>query len=277
MDESELETRLGVPVTTFDATPDTSGSLRRQIPDASHGSLAVANELTAARGRTGNAWAAPPGGVWSSTLLYPELSPAQVGRLTIAGGVATCETARSFGLDARLKWPNDVIVDRDGDRNKLAGVLTEAIVDAVPVVGKPVGDVFDEPGELEAVVMGIGVNADLDPDALDTDRAVTTIRAERGEPVSRQSVAARLHERLLARVELAETDGGFADVLDSWREHAVTLGERVRAETGAGEADTETIRGRAVDVSETGALLIETDDGTRELTDGECESVRRVS
>ncbi|WP_197739276.1 hypothetical protein [Halosegnis rubeus] len=101
MDASELESRLGVPVTTFDSTPDTSGYLRRQIPNASHGSFAVTNELTAARGCTGNAWAVPPGGVWSSTLLYPDLDPVQVGRLTVAGGVAACEMARSLGVDAR--------------------------------------------------------------------------------------------------------------------------------------------------------------------------------
>lgn len=270
MDASELEARLGVSVTTFDATPDTSGYLRRQIPDAPHGSFAVANELTAARGRTGSTWAAPPGGVWSSTLLYPDLDPAQVGRLTVAGGVAACEMARSFDVDARLKWPNDVVVDRDGDRYKLAGVLTEAIVDAVPVVGKPVGDVFDNPEELEAVVMGIGVNADLDPSDLDTDRAVTTLRRELGELVDRQTVAARLHERLLACADGVETDDGFADVLDRWREHAVTLGERVRVETGE-----ETIRGTATGVSATGALLVETECGRREVTDGECESLRR--
>ena len=270
MDASELESRLGVPVTTFDSTPDTSGYLRRQIPDASHGSFAVANELTAARGRTGNAWAVPPGGVWSSTLLYPDLDPAQVGRLTVAGGVAACEMARSLGVDARLKWPNDVVVARGGDRYKLAGVLTEAIVDAVPVVGKPVGDAFDDPDELEAVVMSIGVNADLDASDLDTDRAVTTLRSERGEPVERQRVAARLHERLLESADSVETDDGFADVLDRWREHAITLGERVRVETG-----DETVRGTATEVTETGALLVETETGRREVTDGECESLRR--
>lgn len=272
MDESELDSRLGVPVTVFDVTPDTSGYLRRQIPDAPHGSFAVANELTAARGRTGNAWAAPPGGVWSSTLLYPDLDPEAVGRLTIAGGVAAAETARSFGVDARVKWPNDVVVSDGETRRKLAGVLTEAVVDAVPIVGKPVGDAFDDPGELEAVVMGVGVNADLEPAALETDRPVTTLRAETGSGVDREEVAARLHERLLDRADEVETAAGFGAVLDEWRELAVTVGEPVRV-----AVDGQVIEGTATDVTATGALVVRTDEGREIVREGECERLRRPS
>jgi BirA family biotin operon repressor/biotin-[acetyl-CoA-carboxylase] ligase len=270
MDESALESRLGVPVTSFDVTPDTSGYLRREIPDAPHGRFAVANELTAARGRSGEAWAAPPGGVWSSTLLYPDLDPSQVGRLTIAGGVAAAEAARSFGVDARLTWPNDVVVPDTDERRKLAGVLTEAVVDAVPVVGKPVADALDDPDELEAVVMGIGVNADLDPDALETDRAVTTLRAETGGEVDREAVAARLHERLLERAGDVETADGFAALLDDWRELAVTVGEPVRVSVG-----TRVIEGTAEDVTDAGALVVRTENGREIVREGDCDRLRR--
>lgn len=292
MDESALAERLDVPVTVFDATPDTSAHLRRRAREgAPHGTFAVANELTAARGRTGDAWSAPPGGVWSSTLLYPDLDPAHAGRLTVAGGLATAEMARSFGIDAGLEWPNDVVVraqrdaaaDRErpdgepdvpdkGARPKLAGVLTEAVVDAVPIAGKPVDEAIDDPGELDCVVLGIGVNADLSPDAIGTDRPVTTMRAERGSPVDRAEVAARLHERVLDRAAQVETDGGFTAALDDWREVAVTLGERVRVER---RGDLEPIEGTAADVDERGALVVATDEGTDTVSEGECRSLRR--
>lgn len=279
MNESDLSARLGVPVTVFDSTPDTSGYLRRQVPDAPHGAFAVANELTAARGRSGDAWAAPPGGVWSSTLLYPGFGPDHVGRLTFAGGLAACEACRSFGVDAWLKWPNDVAVDApasardDADpdaRSKLAGVLTEAVVDAVPVVGKPVDEALDAPGDLEAVVVGVGINADLDPADLKIDRPVTTLRAEMGT-VDRSEVAARLHERLLARSEQVETTDGFAAVLDEWRDHAVTLGEHVAVETAAGR-----FVGTATDVTTTGALRVGDDEKERVVTPADCERLRRL-
>lgn len=278
MNESELSARLGVPVTVFDATPDTSGYLRRRVPDAPHGAFAVADELTAARGRSGDAWAAPSGGLWSSTLLYPEFGPEHVGRLTFAGGLAACEACRSVGVDARLKWPNDVVVegaasardDADPDaRYKLAGVLTEAVVDAVPVVGKPVDEALDDPGDLEAVVVGVGINADLDPADLAVERPVTTLRAEVGS-VDRTAVAARLHERLLARSEEVGSTEGFDAVLDGWREHAVTLGERVVVETTAGKFE-----GTATDVTRSGALRVETSEEERVVTPADCERVRR--
>jgi BirA family biotin operon repressor/biotin-[acetyl-CoA-carboxylase] ligase len=276
VNESDLADRLGVPVTVFASTPDTSAHLRRQVPDAPHGTFAVAEELTAARGRSGDAWAAPPGGVWSSTLLYPGFGPEHVGRLTVASGLATCEACRSFGVDARLKWPNDVVVDgaasarSDRVRSKLAGVLVEAVVDAVPVVGKPVDEALDEPGDLEAAVVGVGINADLDPVDLNVDRPVTTLRAEVGS-VDREEAAARLHERLLARSEEVETAEGFATVLDEWREHAATLGERVVVETGDGR-----FVGTATDVTPTGALVVETDAGEeRVVTPADCERLRR--
>lgn len=279
MDETDLEARLDVPVTLFESTPDTSAHLRRRVPDAPHGAFAVADELTAAHGRSGDAWTAPSGGVWSSTLLYPDFGPAHVGRLTFAGGLAACEACRSFGVDTRLKWPNDVVVDGETARRpgadpdtryKLAGVLTEAVVDAVPVVGKPVDEALDDPGDLEAAVVGVGVNADLDPGDLGVDRPVTTLRAEVG-PVDRGEVAARLHERLLARSEQVETEAGFAALLETWREHAVTLGERV-----AVEQDGERFEGTATDVTGTGALLVETDAGEeRTVTPTDCERLRR--
>jgi BirA family biotin operon repressor/biotin-[acetyl-CoA-carboxylase] ligase len=268
MDEATLADRLGAPVTVFESTPDTSAHLRKRArTGAPHGTFAVANELTAARGRSGSAWAAPPGGVWSSTLLYPAFGPEHVGRLTFAGGVATAELARSFGVDARLKWPNDVLV---GGR-KLAGVLTEAVVDAVPVAGKPVDEAIDDPDDLECAILGIGVNADLDPEALDTDRAVTTLRAETGGPVDRTEIAARLHERVLDRAAQVETEAGFATLLDDWCELSRTLGAHVRVTVGGGEE----IVGTAGDVDETGALLVETEEGERRVTEGDCEKMRR--
>ncbi|MFC7166277.1 hypothetical protein [Halospeciosus flavus] len=120
--------------------------------------------------------------------------------------------------------------------------------------------------------MGIGVNADLAPADLETDRAVATLRDERGEPVDPVEVAAILHGKLLHWAEVVETADGFAEALDAWRERSVTLGERVRVQIRGGEE----VVGRAARVTETGALVVETDEGTGtvEVTEGECERLR---
>lgn len=265
MDADALREAIDAPVRVYDSTPNTTDWVRRQGHEgAPAGTFAVANELTAARGRTGNDWSAPSGGVWSSTLLRPSFGPEHVGRLTFAGGLAVADAVRDLGVDARLKWPNDVVVGR----KKLAGVLTEAVVDAVPIAGKPVDEVVDG-GDFEFATLGIGLNANVDPDDLAADRPATSLRAEVGE-VNRDALAADVHDRLLARAEQCETAEGFARLLDDWRGLSDTLGREVRVET----RDGEVFEGEAVDVDARGALVVETASGEKRVTEGECERLR---
>jgi BirA family biotin operon repressor/biotin-[acetyl-CoA-carboxylase] ligase len=272
VDPERLAALVDAPVETLGTVGSTSDHLRRLADEgAPSGTLAVAEELTAGRGRTGNRWSAPRGGAWTSTLVRPDFGADHVGRLTFAGGVAAVETVRSFGVDARLKWPNDVLVDG----RKVAGVLTEVVVDGVPVAGKPVDEVF--PGgatDVEYVMLGVGVNADLDPDALDTDRAVTTLRAETGGPVDTTAVVARLHERLTDRVAAVESAAGFETLLDDWRRLDDTLGSRVRVERRRADA----VVGDAVGLTDRGALLVAPDDGGEPVTvtEGDCRRLRRT-
>lgn len=265
MDEAALRATIDAPVRVYDSIPNTTDWVRKQgHDDAPAGTFAVANELTAARGRTGNAWSAPPGGVWCSTLLRPPFGPEHVGRLTFAGGLAVVEAVRDRGLAARMKWPNDVLVGR----KKLAGVLTEAVIDAVPIAGKPVDEVVDG-GDLEFVVLGIGLNANVNPADLEADRPATSVRAEIGD-VDRLGLAADIHEQLLARADQCETAEGFTDLLEDWRGLADTLGREVRVEPRTGDR----VEGTAIDVDAHGALVVETSDGETRVTEGECERVR---
>ena len=274
VDADRLRALVDAPVVHRESVPSTNDLARAEGRDgAAHGTFVVADEQSAGRGRTGNAWASPPGGVWSSTLVNPDFDASHVGRLTFAGGLAAAETVEAFGVDAALKWPNDVVVGDDA--RKLCGVLTEAVVDEVPVAGKPVDEVL--PGtdpadaELSFAVLGVGVNAALDPSDLDVDRDVTTLREE-VEGVDATEVAAELHERLLAWVERVGTDDGFAAALDAWRERSATLGERVRVET----RDGETVVGDATGVTSRGALVVEADGSRVEVTEGECSRLRRA-
>lgn len=287
VDPDELRERVDAPLVHRETCPSTNDIARAEGRDgAAHGTFVVADEQTAGRGRTGNVWASPPGGVWSSTLVRPEFAASHVGRLTFAGGLAAAETAEAFGVtDARLKWPNDVVVDRDdGTRAKLCGILTEAVVDEVPVAGKPVDDVL--PGtdpaaaDLSFAVLGVGVNAALDPGDLDVgDRTVTTLRRETEDDgdIDTTAVAATLHDRLVAWTETVATDDGFADAVDAFRDRSATLGERVRVTRRNQPDDEAPLVGEAVDVDERGALVVETADGRRvDVTEGECRQLRRT-
>jgi len=87
----------------------------------------LADEQTGGRGRLEREWTAPSGGVWLSIVCRPDIAPARAPLYTLAVSVATATVARGGGVDARIKWPNDVVVPVDdaGEYRKLSGILTE--------------------------------------------------------------------------------------------------------------------------------------------------------
>jgi BirA family biotin operon repressor/biotin-[acetyl-CoA-carboxylase] ligase len=166
--------------------------------------------------------------------------------------------------------------ESSAQRRKLCGVLTEAVVDEVPVAGKPVDDVLPgtdpENADLSFAVLGIGVNASLDPSNLDVeDREVTTLREEAGD-VDPTDVAATLHERLIDWVSTVETDDGFATAVDAFRERSATLGDRVEVT----RRNDEPVVGDAISVDERGALVVDTGERRVTVTEGECRRLRRT-
>lgn len=206
---------------------------RAGVPE---GVVFIADRQTAGRGRLGRPWQAPPGGsLLLSVLLRPAAGVYPV--LSMAGALATCraieETSR---LRASLKWPNDVLV-RD---KKVAGVLVE-------------GEVAGSAADFAA--LGIGINVNLDPASLKgVTYPVTSLSAELGRSLSRVQVAQSLL-RHLERLYLGASSG--ESPYGEWRARLVTLGKRVRVDTGRG-----TDEGIAEDVDQTGALLLRRGDGS---------------
>lgn len=206
--------------------------------------VVLADRQIGGRGRLDREWISPSGGIWLSLLLRPEIPPASAPLYTLVAAVATARAARSAGVDATIKWPNDV---RIGDR-KLAGILTE---------------MEGEADRVSWLVVGIGLNANVDPTELPGDQPATSLRSEVGE-VDRRAVVQTLLEEFWAL-----STASPAEILDAWRELASTLGQRVRVET-----PRETIVGEAVDITAPGTLVVETADGRREVTAGDCEHLR---
>ncbi|GAB3418025.1 biotin--[acetyl-CoA-carboxylase] ligase [Haloparvum alkalitolerans] len=240
----------------FHETLGSTNDRARELAEGGAGGVAVvAAEQTGSRGRLDREWVSPPGSVSLSVLVRPDLPPAHAPVITLAAAVATTEAAREAGVDAAIKWPNDVLVPdpesgEAGDRGgaKLAGILTE---------------MEGEADRVNWLVVGVGVNANVDPEALPVD--ATSLRAEAGADVDRRAFVQRLLERFHDLT--ADPDA----VLPAWREHAATLGRRVRVETPGG-----VVEGEAVDVEFPGALVVETDDGRERVLAGDCEHLRRA-
>jgi BirA family biotin operon repressor/biotin-[acetyl-CoA-carboxylase] ligase len=204
----------------------------------------VADRQTGGRGRLDREWDSPRGGVWLSVLLRPEIPPTNAPLYTLVAAVATARAAAAAGVEARIKWPNDV---RVGEK-KLAGILTE---------------MEGEADRVSWLVVGIGLNANVDPAELPGDQPATSLQSAVGS-VDRRSVTQTLLETFW---ELSTADS--AEIMDAWRELATTLGQRVRVDT-----PTETIVGEAVDITPPGTLVVETDTETREVTAGDCDHLR---
>ncbi|MEF8814344.1 MAG: biotin--[acetyl-CoA-carboxylase] ligase [Halovenus sp.] len=227
-----------------DSIGSTNGRARELAREGRSDVVVLSDQQTGGRGRLDREWQSPTGGVWLSVLARPEIPPAHAPAMTLAAAVATTRAVRDLGVDASIKWPNDVLV---GDR-KLAGILTE---------------MEGEADRVSWLVVGIGLNANVDVAALPADLA-TSLRAEVGV-VDRRTVT----QHLLS--ELATLTDDLEGVLSAWREYASTPGRRVRIETG-----TREIVGTAVDIEFPGSLVVDTGTGRVTVSTGDCEHLRPV-
>lgn len=256
-DAAAIERGLDAPfaVEYHDSIGSTNDRARELAAAGETSVVVLADEQTGGRGRLDRAWSSPSGGIWCSVVVRPERPRERIPILTLVAAVAATGAAREAGVDAGIKWPNDVLVpggltaDQPGrGGHKLAGILTETA--------------HTEAGE-QAVILGIGMNANLDPDRL--PEGSTSMSAQIGS-VDRRVVVQRLLERF---DELRRRSDDA--VLDAWRAHALTLGRQVRVET-----DGDPIVGEAVDVAAPGSLVIDTSHGRERVHAGDCEHLRPI-
>jgi BirA family biotin operon repressor/biotin-[acetyl-CoA-carboxylase] ligase len=209
---------------------------------ACEGTVVICDFQTAGRGRLDRRWEAPRGSSLLFSLVFrPDLAASEAAQLTMVCGLAVLDAVReTSGLDAGLKWPNDIV---RGDA-KLGGVLTELEVRAQDVV---------------FAVVGIGLNVNVDPSELPGNLLLpaTSISHELGRRAERLPLLQALLQSIEVRY-LALRSGRSPH--QDWAAHLVTLGKMVRL-TGVGDAG---VVGIAEDVGADGALLVRLADGTLE-------------
>jgi BirA family biotin operon repressor/biotin-[acetyl-CoA-carboxylase] ligase len=222
---------------------------------APHGTLVVSKVQTGGRGRLGRRWGSPAGGLWMSLVLRPSVSARVAVRTTQTAAVGIAKALRAFGVEARIKWPNDLLVDG----RKVCGILAESSVPMAATRVDPEAEIT-----LDFVILGVGLNANLDPQGLGVpEREVATLRSELGHDVDLLELLESLLSHLDA--ELARLED-FGTVLNDWRMLNCTLGNRVRVRRFG-----EVLEGVALDLGPEGELLLETDAGVVELLEGEVE------
>jgi BirA family transcriptional regulator, biotin operon repressor / biotin---[acetyl-CoA-carboxylase] ligase len=230
---------------------DEVDSTNRLLVDLAHkgaadGTVVVADSQTAGHGRMGRQWVSPPGlNLYLSILLTRPQVAAVLTWIPLLAAVAIIRAVRNLTqLAARLKWPNDVLVLRNGNGHKLAGILVEAIG------GGPAG--------ARLVVVGIGVNVNMPIEAFPKDlcSTATSLLIETGRSVER----ARLLASLLAEMEVLYDqlcDQGPEGIAAVYRESCDTIGRRVRIEL----MGSEQVEGMAEGIAHDGALRLRGGDG----------------
>lgn len=235
-------TARGLPVTHLQVS-ETTGSTNDDLAalaaaGAPEGTIVTTDLQVAGKGRLGRTWQAPPAsGVFVSVLLRPRLDPEHLGWLPLLTGLAIVEVVSALGVEAALKWPNDVMVN---DR-KLAGILVERHAGAT--------------AEDAAVVVGAGINVSLTDDELPVPTA-TSLLLEGVTDVSRESLLAAYVDRLVRRATAFADAGGDAQASGLARDYAdacATLGREVDVSL----PDGRVLRGTAERVDGDGRLVVD--------------------
>lgn len=209
------------------------------VAGAPEGTLVIADVQTAGRGRLGRMWLSPPNAnLLMSLVFYPQLAPNQAQRLTMICSLAIIDAlAQVTGLQAAVKWPNDVLLAG----KKAAGILTEAGLHGE---------------KLAYLIVGIGLNVNLWAEQLPEElRSISTsVAQELGHPIPREPLLCALLAAIESRYERLKA----GEVpLAEWSARLATLGRRVRVSDSGGF-----LEGWAEGVDVDGALLLRLDDGT---------------
>ena len=217
-------------------------ALRMASDGAHHGTVVLAEEQTAGRGRFGRAWySEKSSGIYVSIILRPPLAPSAAPVLTLMAGVAAqAAIYRATSLATDIRWPNDLLLNG----RKLCGILTEMNA---------------EVDRLHAVVIGIGINVNHQeiPDELRS--IATSLRIEGGRVYSRAQILAALLREMEQHYELLLREGNQA-IIQRWTAvSSYAQGKRIRVLTGNGEFQAVT-----AGLEPNGALRVRRDDGREE-------------
>lgn len=254
LDESAVFNAMGeiqsfLKLEIHDHLESTNSYLMQKLSNGqTHASCVAANLQTKGRGRRGRHWQAGLGASLTFSLLWRfQCGASALSGLSLAVGVALMRTLHSFGItQAKLKWPNDVLINRE----KLAGILIELQGD------------MDGPSN---AVIGVGINLNL-PSSIkqQIDQPTTDLASVTTQAIDPNELLGTLLTHL-AHVLRDFEQNGFDDLRDEWTQHHTYHQQQVRMLMPDGREVIGIVQG----IAEDGVLLVETDNGLQRFTSGE--------
>ncbi|MDK2811588.1 MAG: BirA family transcriptional regulator [Petroclostridium sp.] len=256
--QAELSTRFfGKQIVYFDTVTSTN-TIAKEIAaeGCQDGTVVIADQQTAGKGRLGRNWDSPPHtGIWMSIVLRPDIIPAQAPFITILAALAVARSLEQVTqVSPGIKWPNDIVLDK----RKVCGILTEMSAEIERVNYIVVG-------------IGINVNTDIEDFPAGLQKTAASVKMITGQAVDRKSLVVKILENFEEVYTGAKDMNVRSSLMDEYRKYSLTLGSKVKA-----VYQTQEIEGTAVEITDNGELIIETEDGVRQTIFSGEVSVRGI-
>ena len=254
--ESLMDTKwAGSNVVYYDEIDSTNNRAKEAGDNkAPHGTLVVADMQVAGKGRRGRVWQSPAGSsIYMTILLYPEISPLKAPQLTLVMAIAVAEGIKEVtGLDTKIKWPNDIVVNG----RKICGILTE---------------MSTEIDYINHVVIGAGINVNQDDFPEDIRKTASSLKMEFGKQVKRSELIAAIMKSFEKDYEIFVKTEDLSGLQELYNSMLVNLDRDVKVLEPGNEYEAH-----ALGINKTGELIVRTAEGEeKEIYAGEV-SVRGV-
>ena len=254
--ESLVDTKwAGKNVVYYDEIDSTNNRAKEAGDNgAAHGTLFVADMQVAGKGRRGRVWKSPSGSsIYMTILLYPEISPLKAPQLTLVMAIAVAEGIKEVtGLDTKIKWPNDIVVNG----RKICGILTE---------------MSTEIDYINHVVIGAGINVNQDDFPEDIRKTASSLKMELGKQVKRSELIAAIMKSFEKDYEIFVKTEDLSGLQELYNSMLVNLDRDVKVLEPGNEYEAH-----ALGINKTGELIVRTAEGEeKEIYAGEV-SVRGV-
>lgn len=241
--KSLLKTKvLGNKILHYDTIDSTNNEVKRLAEQgAEEGLIVIAEEQSAGRGRRGRSWSSPSGcGIWMSILLRPEFTPWEVSSVTLVAALACAKAIRDeLGLDAVIKWPNDIVING----KKTVGILTEMSAEQEAV---------------NYVVLGVGMNANISDFPEEISKTATSFYLESGKKINRSRMVAGFVMYFEKYYEIFCRDKNLAGIKEEYEQLLVNKDRDVYIVEAS-----QTVQRRAIGINDKGELIVEDDAGAR--------------
>ena len=222
------------------STMDAAKDLARK--DCPHFTTVIAGRQINGRGRLKREWLSEKGGLYFTMVLRPDLPPVLSFKVSFLASLTLARLLHEiFGIDARVKWPNDILVDE----RKISGMLVELEA---------------ESDRIGYINIGVGINVNNDPSLIEP--AATSLKNILGREVSKKDILSRYLNAFEQRLQTT----AFDRVIEEWKQYTVTLNRDVRVVT-----THEVFEGKAIDVDDAGALVLKCANGSlKRILYGDC-------